>query len=160
MATIFICDRHTAAISRVMVLEKFPNATIGPDDVAKGKVRTDEGVQLGISDSGKWAWISFNDDDEVSHLETFGRNDDNAIEAFGDAFNVNMFSEHDDEFDYHNFPVDVNVATPYATKDYWQVFESDGWVYLYDSADKAFYAHICQEVNNYNLDDMIEEVGE
>jgi hypothetical protein len=156
MGTIYIIERDTAPITRAMVLEQFPEAIVSDDDIAEGKTPTTIGTDLGIECDGEYAWISFYNEN-VCRLNTYGRNGDGAVDFFGDVFSVQMICEHNDEFSYHEFPVDVKTAVPYAEKDGWQVFECEGYVYLYNKPNNSFYIHLERGIADFNIDEMIEE---
>jgi hypothetical protein len=156
MANYYILARNSEAISREDVLREFPGAIVSKDDQKAGKIVTDSDVVLGIEYDGWWAWVSFENNNVIS-ISKYGRNQEAPINHLAEVFDVHVVCEHDEDFPYHEFPVDVKVAEPFSEKDGWQLFEKDGWVYLYNKAHDVYYNFISRPIDETDFDEMIAE---
>lgn len=154
MSTAYILPRDRKVI--VHQVKHNLSVVVSEDDEAKGLTVASPDVDLGIANGGEYAWISFYSG-EVTCLNVYGGSGEGAIDLFEQTFNVKLISEHDDDFPYHNFPVDVHTAPVYASKDNWRLYQCGDFVYLYDAKNNSFYAHVCERVNEYNFDHMIAE---
>lgn len=155
MATHFIPARNAAPITRAAFLARFPNVFISDDEVAEGKTSIDAN-DLGVDVGSDVVWVAFVNNVMVT-MSSYGGSCCEAAYVLGSTLNVQMFSEHDDEFDYHNFAVDVNTATPLITKGDWVVYSKEGYAWLYNKRTNSFYSYIEREVADVNIDEMIAE---
>jgi hypothetical protein len=159
MSTCYILPRGTQ-INRQQVLAKFATY-LSDEDMKDTEITLENAESVGINAGGSYCWVSFNND-LVGCVSTYGSGNDDAVEHFEQTFGTRLISEHDDDFSYHDFPVDVrdpNVK-PIAEKDGWEVFEDDGWCYLYNRPNNSFYTHVQCEREEMNIDNMIADADE
>lgn len=157
MSTSYVINRNSKnVITKQQVLTCYPDAYVSDDAAKEGKTQQTVDVSLGVNEGGHVTWLTFSGD-RVVGADVYGRTQAYALDVLSDATGVDFVSEHDSDFDYHNFPVDVKTATPIKEKDGWQVFQCGDYVYLYNKAADSFYVHIERKVDEYNIDDMIAE---
>lgn len=158
MSTHYITERNAKVFNREEILKCFASMIIlSDDDVAEGRTLTETGVTLGVEVNGDCAWIAFDDKDCVTHFSTYGISTGKAIDFISDQLKLRLISEHDSDFDEHNFPVDVNTTLPLDEMDGWQLFEHGEYVYLYNANTKTFYPHICELSDEYDIETMISD---
>lgn len=145
MATCLIPNRHAAKLTRAVVIAKH-NPIVSDDDLAKG-LTVQTAKTIGVSAIGSYMWLTFDDNDNMTCINVYGRSSTAAAYAFGVSIGLELFSEHESDFSYHEFPVDVYHATPKYEHDGWQGFEQGGYIWPYDKLRNSFYIHMAIDDN-------------
>lgn len=158
MGTCYIINRHHSLTRQQVLSIKIDDWLIVSDEDKIEKNHTIHTADsVGCVVDGHTTWLSFSGD-VCTFAEVFGGNRSDALDLIKDELGVEFISEHDDEFGYHQFVVDVKTATPIEVKGEWEVYGNDEWVELYNKPNNSFYSHVWAERNTYNIDDMIAAV--
>lgn len=158
MSTHYIPQRSDRAITRAEALSHFPDAIVSDDDIKKGlTIHTAD--DIGVDGGNGCVWLSFHGE-ALSTANIYGRSREGSVEAVESILGITFVCEHDDDFDYHNFGVDVKTTAPMAEKGDWAVYSDGAYAWLYNKATDSYYSYVEREVGNINIDEMIEESGD
>lgn len=159
MATCSIPNRHAAKLTRAQVIAKH-NPIVSDDDAAKGLTLW-TAKTLGVSACGGHMWLDFDEADNMVRINVYGVVSEVTTYNFGIIIGIKMFSEHEYDFSYHEFPVDVHHMEPTYKQDGWEGFVQDGYLFPYDRANNSFYIHKQIEDNGEQAFlDLIAEIKE
>lgn len=145
MATCLIPNRHAEKLTRAVVIAEH-NPIISDDDATAGKT-VHTAKTLGIRAVGGYIWLDFDDEGNMVCINVYGVVSAAAAFNFGIVIGIELFSEHCDDFSYHEFPVDVHTTTPTYKVEGWEGFVVDGYVFPYDRANDSFYIHTAIDDN-------------
>lgn len=146
MSTLFIIKRQYPKLSRAdLLIHKVlkDRLVVSRDDEQKGLTVANSPVVGVVVDSGA-VWFSFYEE-FVSSLEVFGTTSTLDVYDLAREMCIEVVSEHEESFAYHEFPVDTNTDTPTYKNGDWEGFVVDGLTYPYNRKHDSYFIHEATE---------------
>lgn len=158
MADCYIVNRHQS-ITRQQAFDKIGREHLYvSDESLKVGISIDDAQEVGVDVGGAYLWMTFNSDNILTMVNTYGRQSVDPEEWAASALGIQLISEHDDEFPYHQFPVDVREVEPTFTKGPWCGYVVDGYIYPYNKEDGLYYIHLETKVaDDFNFETWLDE---
>lgn len=142
MSTLFIIKRQYPQISQAELLTHKvlkDRLVVSTDDEKKG-LTVENSLSVGVTTDSGCVWFTFYEG-FVSSLEVFGGT--SSLDAYDLAREmcIEVVSEHEESFAYHEFPADTNVDTPTYKNGDWEGFVVEGLTYPYNRKHDSYFVH-------------------
>lgn len=152
MATCFIPVRDAAVITRIATITNaiFTDRLFVSQKDDSELQTLETAKEIGISTGRGTAWLEFGEgpDGQLLNMAVYGVASVDAAYLIAADLGIEIVSEHDEDFSYHEFPVDVNTIEPTYKIDQWEGFLVDGYIYPYNRAQGMagfYFAHQYEE---------------
>lgn len=154
MSTSYIQARTSKVITREEFIKTFGDALyLSDDDIAAGNITLQNAESIGVNTGSGYIWCYFHDD-KLTGTEDFGRGNDQGQDVIVDRLGIDLICEHDDDYDYHNFPKDVDADKPdyVSPKDNWEVYIDGGWFHAFERKERWFIIADARKAEEFNGD--------